>query len=83
MERQNLSGIIRICGADTEGKVYRLLDFTDRPGDISDPWFTGNFDSTYEDVREGYEALLAYLNGQKINHEKEYKQGGGQQEAAG
>lgn len=61
MEQRNLSGIIRICGEDTKGKVYRLLDFTEQGRDISDPWFTGNFDSTYEDVREGCEALLAYL----------------------
>lgn len=61
MEQRNLSGITRICGADTKGKVYRLLDFTEQGRDISDPWFTGNFDSTYEDVREGCEALLAYL----------------------
>ena len=44
------------------GSLSKLLDFTDRKGeDIADPWYTGNFDATYRDVREGCEALLAGL----------------------
>ncbi len=61
MERVNISGILRICGEDTDSKVYRLLDFTDNPRDISDPWFTGDFETTYTDVKEGCEAFLKYL----------------------
>ena len=38
-----------------------LLDFTEYPRDIADPWYTGNFDATYEDVKEGCEALLAHI----------------------
>ena len=54
--------MLRIVGDDPEQKIYKLLDFTDRKGeDISDPWYTGNFDATYRDVREGCEALLAGL----------------------
>lgn len=61
MEQRNISGIHRICGADTDEKVFRLLDFSENPRDIVDPWYTGNFDRTYEDVREGCQALLNYL----------------------
>lgn len=62
MEQSNVSGIRRICGGDPDGKVYRLLDFTAHPRDIADPWFTGDFESTYGDLCEGCGALLAYLS---------------------
>ena len=61
MEEWNVRNILRIAGGDPEGKVCRLLDFTDRPRDIADPWFTGDFDRTYEDVKEGCEALFEHL----------------------
>ena len=44
-----------------EGKMRLLLDFTDRPGDVADPWYTGDFDATWRDVDEGCRALLASL----------------------
>ena len=66
MEQRNLAGIRRICGEDTQGKVYQILDFAKNPRDISDPWYTGNFDSTYEDIREGCEAFLQELIGRGI-----------------
>ena len=61
MERYNLRNIDRIIGSDVEGKVSLLLDYTNRPGDIADPWYTGNFDETYEDIVEGLEGFLEYL----------------------
>lgn len=61
MEQRNLSGMLRILGSDPAGKVHRLLDFTDRPRDIADPWYTGDFDRTYDDVVEGCRGLLAHL----------------------
>ena len=62
MESWNIRNMLRIVGDDLEQKIYKLLDFTDRKGeDIADPWYTGNFDATYRDVREGCEALLAGL----------------------
>ena len=61
MEERNISNILRIIGEDPEKKVHRLLDFSDRPRDIADPYFTGNFDKTYEDILEGCRALLDYL----------------------
>ena len=50
--------MMRILGKDSGKKIYRLLDFTARPGDIADPWYTGNFDETYRDIREGCEGFL-------------------------
>lgn len=61
METRNIRNIHRIIGADPEHKVQRLLDFSDSPRDIADPWYTGNFERTYDDVREGCEALLTYI----------------------
>ena len=60
MDSWNIRNINRIIvNGDPDGKVCRLLDFTDRKGqDIADPWYTGNFDVTYDDVKEGCEALL-------------------------
>ena len=58
MDSMNIRNIMRIIGKDTRKKVYRLLDFSDSPRDIADPWYTGNFDRTYEDSVEGCRALL-------------------------
>ena len=61
MDGWNRRSMMRILGSDREGKVSLLLDFTEHPRDIADPWYTGNFDVTYEDVNEGCEALLAHI----------------------
>ena len=61
MESWNLTNMMRILKNDPEHKVHRLLDFSDRPRDIADPWYTGNFAVTYDDVVEGCEAFLAHL----------------------
>lgn len=61
MDRWNYKNILRIVGEDTEKKVSLLLEFAGSTRDIADPWYTGNFDQTYEDVREGCEALLHQL----------------------
>lgn len=66
MESYNLVNIKRIIGRDDAHKVYRLLDFSDAPRDIADPWYTGDFDRTYEDIYEGCTALLDYLQSHKI-----------------
>ncbi len=63
-DSRNVVNMKRIAGADPDGKILRLLDFTERPRDISDPWYTGDFDTTYADVKEGCEALIAYLTEQ-------------------
>ena len=61
MDSWNIRNINKIIGnGDPERKVSKLLDFTDRKGaDIADPWYTGDFDATYRDVKEGCEALLS------------------------
>ena len=61
MDSFNIKNIMRIIGQDIDKKVSRLLDFTENPRDIADPWYTGNFDDTYNDVKEGCEALLKHI----------------------
>lgn len=58
MDFMNVRNIMRIIGSDTKSKVSMLLDFTDHPRSVADPWYTGDFDSTYSDVTEGCQALL-------------------------
>ena len=62
MEEYNIDRIMRIIGSDPENKVHLLLDYTDRKGDIADPWYTGNFDITYDDILEGLEGFLKAVN---------------------
>ncbi len=61
MDSRNVRNMLRIVGADTQQKISRLLDDTAQPRDIADPWYTGNFDETYADIREGCENLLQKL----------------------
>lgn len=67
MDDYNVRDMKRIVGERYADKVKKLLDFTPHSRAIADPWYTGNFDETYRDVKEGCEALLAYLeNGNVI-----------------
>ena len=61
MEQRNIRNMERIIGSDPQHKVYRMLDFTLNPRDIADPWYTGNFDRTYDDIMEGCEALFLHI----------------------
>ena len=61
MDRENLRDLRRICLGDPEGKLHLLMDYTDRPGDVADPWYTRDFEATWRDVEEGCRALLAWL----------------------
>lgn len=61
MEEKNIMNIKKIVGRDKESKIYQLLDFSKNPRDIADPWWTGDFDKTYEDIVEGLEGFLKYL----------------------
>ena len=65
MDRANLANMRRICGGDPEGKLRSLMDFTDRPGEVADPWYTGDFEATWRDVTEGCRGLLEQLDGRK------------------
>ncbi len=58
MERSNLRAMERLFGGDPEGKLHLLLDYTGRPGDVADPWYTRDFESTWRDVLEGCQGLL-------------------------
>lgn len=58
MDDWNIRNIMRIVGSDPENKIHKLLDFTNRPGDVADPWYTGNFDATWRDCLEGCQQLL-------------------------
>ena len=58
MDDWNIRNILRITGGDPEHKVSKLLSFAGSSRDIADPWYTGNFDVTYDDIVEGCEALL-------------------------
>ena len=61
MDRNNLRNMRGFVGSDSEKKVSLLMDHTSRPGDVADPWYTGNFEATWRDVLEGCEGLLAEI----------------------
>jgi len=66
MEEKNIINIMRIIEEDPQNKVHRLLDFLEKPRDIIDPWYYGNFDSTYYDIEEGCNKFLEYLSNNKL-----------------
>lgn len=61
MEQYNIRNMMRILGSDPEEKISLLRDYTDRPGDIADPWYSGDFETTYAQVLAGCEGLLEHL----------------------
>ena len=61
MDSWNYKNMLRIAGKDPEKKISLLLDYTDHPRDVDDPWYTGNFEKTYEDVVAGCKGLLACI----------------------
>lgn len=61
MDRANVRNMERICGGDPEGKLHLLLEYTARPGEVADPWYTGDFQATWEDVEAGCTGLLQSL----------------------
>ena len=58
MDHWNIKNIERIVGRDPEHKIHLLLKFAGRSGDIADPWYTGDFEKTYQDILEGCRGLL-------------------------
>ena len=61
MDTANIRNMNRIADGDKYGKIYKLLSFAGSGRDIADPWYTGNFDETYNDVMEGCNALLRHI----------------------
>lgn len=58
MDSENIANMLRILGGDPDGKIRKLMDYTARGGDVSDPWYSRRFDIAYSDIREGCEALF-------------------------
>lgn len=69
MDRYNLRNMERIAGGDPDNKIHLLLDYTTRPGDVADPWYTGDFEATWRDVTEGCTALLNHLKNKNHDYE--------------
>ena len=61
MDRANIRNMHRILEGDSDGKIYKLLTFAERSDDVADPWYSGDFETTYKDVLEGCEALLQFI----------------------
>lgn len=61
MESENIHNILKIIEKNNSEKVFRLLDLSEKPRDIADPWYTGDFESTYTDVLEGCTDLLEHI----------------------
>ena len=58
MDEENRRDIMRLTGGDKKHKVHLLMEYTDRPGEVADPWFTGHFDITFRDVLDGCRGVL-------------------------
>ena len=61
MDRNNLRNMVRFVGNDPLNKVSLLMDYSDTPKDVADPWYTGDFDQTWKDINAGCEGLLKRL----------------------
>ena len=61
MDQANLRNMRRMLGGDPDGKLTLLMDYTDRPGDVADPWYTRDFEATWQDVLDGCRGLFAHL----------------------
>ena len=61
-DSNNIRNLRRITGGDPDGKISLVLDHTSRPGrDVADPWYSGDFETTWNDVSEGCSGLLREL----------------------
>ena len=61
MDKANLRNMQRICDGDPDGRIHLLLDYTRHPRDVADPWYTGDFEATWQDLRAGCQGLLKVL----------------------
>ena len=62
MDSYNISNMTRLAGGDPDGKIYQLLTFAGSSRSIADPWYTDNFDETYDDLVEGLGAFMRFLD---------------------
>lgn len=61
MDDANIRSILRITGGDKYGKVRKMMSFAGSDRSVADPWYTGDFDTTYNDISEGMDGLIGYL----------------------
>ena len=61
MDNMNIRNMYRILGNDSEGKICKLMDVTDRGGDVADPWYSRNFEAAYRDIYDGCQGLIEHL----------------------
>ncbi len=61
MDRNNLRNMRRFVGEDRDKKVSLMMDYTDRPGDVADPWYTDDFDTTWNDISDGVDGLISVI----------------------
>ena len=61
MDSNNIRNMHRILGSDPDGKIRKLMDYTDRGGDVADPWYSERFDIAYRDIYEGCLGLINIL----------------------
>ena len=61
MDQSNIRNLKNMLNNDPQGKISLLMDYTSRPADVADPWYTGDFQATWDDVSEGCEALLKFV----------------------
>ena len=66
MDSYNIRNMTRIAGGDPDGKIYLMLSFAGSTRSIADPWYTDNFDETYDDLKEGLGAFMKYLQDKGI-----------------
>ena len=63
MDENNRRNMERMLGKALPENVYKMMELVGESRDVKDPWYTGNFDETYDDVIRGCTALLAHING--------------------
>ena len=61
MDEKNIRNLKKKYNGDPQGKIHSMMEFTDRPGNVADPWYTGDFEATWNDVNEGCDGLLKWL----------------------
>lgn len=61
MDEENIRNMKRIFGVDTEAKIHKIREFSGSHGDVADPWLTGNFDITYDQIHQGCRDLFEYI----------------------
>ena len=66
MDSYNISNMTRIAGGDPDRKIFQLLSFAGSTRSIADPWYTGNFDVTYDDIIEGLNGFMKYLEAEVL-----------------